>query len=79
MFGIGMEPEGWYWALFVPSIILTGIAVQGLFWGLYLIFRGTPSARDQTERESEIQSKIIEQATKSGELVKKPIKNWWED
>jgi len=50
-----------------------------LFWGLYLIFRGTPGARDQTERESEIQSKIIEQATKSGELVKKPIKNWWED
>ena len=79
MFGIGMDPEGWYWTLIVPSIFMTGLSVQGLFWGLYLIFRGTPDARDQTERESEIQSKIIEQATKSGELVKKPLKNWWEE
>ena len=79
MFGIGMDPEGWYWALFVPSLLLTGLSVQGLFWGLYLIFRGTPGARGQSERGSEIQEKIIEQATKSGELVKKPLKNWWED
>ena len=79
MFGIGMDPEGWYWALIVPSIFMTGLSVQGLFWGLYLIFRGTPGAREQSETESIIQKKMIEQATKSGELVKKPLKNWWEE
>jgi hypothetical protein len=79
MFGIGMEPEGWYWALFIPSLLLTGIAVQGLFWGLYLLFRGTPAARDQSETQSKLENRIIEQATKSGEVVTKPLKNWWED
>ena len=79
MFGIGMEPEGWYWALFVPSIILTGIAVQGLFWGLYLIFRGTPGARNHSETQSKLENRIVEQATKSGEVVTKPLKNWWEE
>ena len=79
MFGIGMEPEGWYWALFIPALLLTGIAVQGLFWGLYLLFRGTPAARDQSETQSKLENRIVEQATKSGEVVTKPLKNWWED
>ena len=79
MFGIGMEPEGWYWALFIPALMLTGIAVQGLFWGLYLLFRGTPAARDHSETQSKLENRIVEQATKSGEVVTKPLKNWWED
>ena len=79
MFGIGMDPEGWYWALIVPSIFMTGLSVQGLFWGLYLLFRGTPAARDQSETQSKLENRIIEQATKSGEVVTKPLKNWWEE
>ena len=79
MFGIGMEPEGWYWALFIPAVLLTGLALQGLFWGQYLIFRGTPGARAHSEIDSEIQKKLIEQAIKSGDVVTKPLKNWWED
>ena len=46
MFGIGMEPEGWYWALFIPALMLTALALQGPFWGLFLIFYGSEAARN---------------------------------
>ena len=46
MFGIGMEAHPAYWALFVPALLLTAMAVQGPFWGLFLIFYGTEGARN---------------------------------
>ena len=69
MFGIGMEPEGWYWALFIPALMLTALALQGPFWGLFLIFHGTEGARNHSTSEAVTQPEIVVQINCGGGLV----------
>ena len=68
MFGLGAEIGGWIWALFIPALILTGISIQGVFWGLFLIFYGTEGARNPSTSVAVTQPLTVVQINCGGGL-----------
>ncbi len=72
MFGIitGDEGEylGWAWALFVPALLLTALALSGPFWGLFFIFHGTEGARNPPPSEALTQTGTMVQINCGGGL-----------